>query len=107
MSKVKRVFVEKKEGFDVAAKGALADFRENLFLENLQNVRVVLRYDSEGIAEGDYESAIENVFSEPAVDKVYRETLPLAEGEIALAWNICPANMTSGQIRRLSVCSCS
>ena len=90
MSKVKRVFVEKKEGFDVAAKGALADFRENLFLENLQNVRVVLRYDSEGIAEGDYESAIENVFSEPAVDKVYRETLPLAEGEIAFGMEYLP-----------------
>ncbi len=90
MSKVRRLFVEKKEGYDVAAQGALADFRENLFLDGLQGVRIVLRYDIEGIAEEDYESAIENVFSEPAVDRVYREELPIGPGEIAFGMEYLP-----------------
>ena len=90
MSNVRRVYVEKKAGYDVAAQGALTDFRENLFLEKLKNVRIILRYDSEGISDQDYESAIENVFSEPAVDKVYREELPLLEGEIVFGVEYLP-----------------
>ncbi len=53
-------------------------------------MRIILRYDSEGISDQDYESAIENVFSEPAVDKVYREELPLLEGEIAFGVEYLP-----------------
>ena len=44
-------------------------------------MRIILRYDSKSISDQDYESAIENVFSEPAVDEVYREELPFWKGD--------------------------
>ena len=87
---VKRIFVEKKEGFAVAAQDALADFRENLSIASLEGVRIVLRYDVEGLDGADFEAACRSVFSEPAVDKVYLEELPLAAGEKVFAVEFLP-----------------
>ena len=87
---VKRIFVEKKEGFAVAAQDALADFRENLGIASLEGVRIVLRYDVEGLDGADFEAACRSVFSEPAVDKVYLEKLPLAAGEKVFAVEFLP-----------------
>ncbi len=81
MELVKRIFVEKKSGFDVEAKHMLADFRENLSLTELEGVRIVLRYDVEGLDAQDFQAAVNIVFSEPAVDTVYLEELPVKEGE--------------------------
>lgn len=87
---VKRIFVEKKEGFAVAAQDALADFRENLGIASLEGVRIVLRYDVEGLDGADFEAACRSVFSEPAVDRVYLEELPLAAGEKVFAVEFLP-----------------
>ena len=37
----KSIFVEKKEGFNVEGKSLLEDFKTNLRVESLENVRVV------------------------------------------------------------------
>ncbi len=80
---VKRIFVEKKKGFDVYAQGLYEDMKTNLHLEGLDSVRVFNRYDVEGIDDATFESAKKNVFSETAVDAVYEESLPEnAEGQI-------------------------
>ncbi len=70
---VKRIYVEKKKGFDVEASGLLSDLKENLHLDRLKRVRVINRYDIEGIDEVIYEASKHTVFSEPAVDTVYSE----------------------------------
>ena len=49
MENVRRIYVEKKNGFDVEAKGALADLRENLSLSGLEDVRIIKRYDVAGL----------------------------------------------------------
>ncbi|MGI6664822.1 MAG: phosphoribosylformylglycinamidine synthase [Christensenellaceae bacterium] len=90
MDVVKRIYVEKKPGFDVEAKNALADFKENLSISGLTGVRIVLRYDTEGIAEEDFEAALTAVFSEPAVDYVYPENLPETTSEYAFAVEYLP-----------------
>ena len=54
MSSVKRLFVEKRPGFDVEARHMLADLRENLGIAALEAVRVVNRYDLEGVDEADF-----------------------------------------------------
>ena len=48
---VKRIYVKKKEGFDVEAKDLLADIQENLSIKSLENVIILNRYDVEGITE--------------------------------------------------------
>ena len=45
---VKRIYVQKKPGFDIEAKGLLTDLKENLLMDNLQDVIVLNRYDGCG-----------------------------------------------------------
>ena len=47
-----RVYVEKKPGFDVAAQQLANELRTILGIEALKNVRLVNRYDVEGISGG-------------------------------------------------------
>ena len=74
---VYRIFVEKLPGFDVEAQSLCSELRENLSLKNLQSVRIINRYDVEGIDRDTYESARFNVFGEAAVDTVSDEILDL------------------------------
>ncbi len=76
---VYRCFAEKKEGFDGAAKGLLQELREQLGLTNLTGLRILNRYDVEGVEEGVFQAAKPIVFSEPPVDRLYEETFPLPE----------------------------
>ena len=40
---VRRIYVEKKEGFNIEAIGILNDIKENLHISIVENVRVVNR----------------------------------------------------------------
>ncbi len=70
---VKRIFVQKKAGYDVEAKGVLADLKENLQITNLKDVIILNRYDVEGISDEVFEKAKNTIFSEPQVDVCYEE----------------------------------
>ncbi|MDD7429147.1 MAG: phosphoribosylformylglycinamidine synthase, partial [Oscillospiraceae bacterium] len=70
---VYRIYAEKKPEFAVSAKSVLSDLRTALRIEGLQNVRILNRYDAEGLSEEDFRLAMGTVFSEPAVDYVYSE----------------------------------
>ena len=54
---VKRLFVEKKKGFDVEAQAKLADFKENLGVP-VKEVRILNGYDVEGMDEEDFELSL-------------------------------------------------
>ena len=73
---VYRVFVEKREGLSPEAGNLLGDLRGFLGIESLEGVRILNRYDVEGIAPAVYEKAKHIVFSEPQVDVVWDETFP-------------------------------
>ena len=51
MSKVRRVYVEKKEAFAVAAKGLAHEISSYLGVEDVTNVRQLIRYDVENISD--------------------------------------------------------
>ena len=70
---VKRIYVQKKPGFDVEAKGVLSDLQENLQIKGLQDVVILNRYDVSGIDDETYEKAKNTVFSEPQVDVCFDE----------------------------------
>jgi phosphoribosylformylglycinamidine synthase len=74
---VKRIFVEKKPGFDVEAQSLYRDLKHNLGISNLQSLRIVNRYDVAGITEDEYQRARQVIFAEPPVDLVYDEELPI------------------------------
>ena len=47
MSEVIRIFVEKKDGFNVLAKQTLWDIRHNLGMKSVEDLRYIVRYDIE------------------------------------------------------------
>ena len=70
---VYRVFAEKKPGFAPEAGSLLSDCRSFLGLSSLKKVRILNRYDVEGIDEELFEYAKHTVFSEPQLDIVTDE----------------------------------
>ena len=80
MSKVKRVYVEKKPEYAVKAKELFDEITEYLDLD-IEKVRVLIRYDVENVSEATYEKALKTVFSEPPVDYVYETAFPSEEGD--------------------------
>ena len=70
-AQVRRIYVEKKPGFNTEAIRFMADFKENLSLNNLDHVRVLNRYDVSHIDEKDFQKSVRTVFSDPSQDEVF------------------------------------
>ncbi|MGG7177320.1 phosphoribosylformylglycinamidine synthase [Clostridium paraputrificum] len=90
MVNIRCIFVEKKKGFDVEAKSLLSDFKRNLRMDNLEEVRVLNKYTLGEVSDEYYKKALHTIFSELTVDKVYEESLPLNEGDIAFGVEYLP-----------------
>ncbi len=90
MAEIKRVYVEKKPGCNIEAGQLLNDIRGNLEITNLEGLRILNRYDAEGIGEDTYEKAKKTVFSEPAVDIIYEESFNMAEDEACFGMEYLP-----------------
>ena len=65
-----RVFVEKKPGLDPESAKLLADCRTFLGLKSLTRLRVLNRYDLEGLDESLFQRVKGTVLSEPQLDTV-------------------------------------
>lgn len=89
-SMVRRVLVEKREGFDLEAKALKKDLVESLHIDNIENLRILNRYDVEGISEEVYENAANTIFSEPNLDVVYYEEIPKLNDERVFAIEFLP-----------------
>ena len=81
MSKVRRVYVEKKPAFAVKAKELQAEIKSYLGISSVTGVRELIRYDIENISEETYKKALVTVFSEPPVDTVFEETFELGNAK--------------------------
>ena len=75
MNKVRRIFVEKKADYSIKAKELQSEIRNYLNI-NVDDVRVLIRYDIENLSDDTYAKALVTVFSEPPVDNVYEEEFP-------------------------------
>ena len=72
---VRRIYVEKKPGLRHEAAGLLNELRTLLGITALTGLRLVNRYDVEGLEAPVFERAVQTVFSEPQVDDAF-EALP-------------------------------
>ena len=70
---VRRIYVEKKPGLRHEAKGLLNELRSLLGITALTGLRLVNRYDVEGLEASVFERAVQTVFSEPQVDDAFAE----------------------------------
>ena len=84
-----RVYVEKKPGFDVEARQLLAELQDILGISTLTNLRLINRYDVEGISRELFEQCVPTVFSEPQSDNA-SESMPDANGAQVFAVEFLP-----------------
>ncbi len=87
---VSRVYVEKKPGFDGEAKALERELRTLLGIDGITNLRIINRYDVEGIDEELFASCVPTVFSEPQTDDASAEMPAVADGATVFAVEFLP-----------------
>ena len=70
---VRRIYVEKKPSLRQEAAGLLHELRTLLGISALTELRLVQRYDVEGLDESAFQRAVRTIFSEPQVDDAFAE----------------------------------
>ena len=98
---VRRVYVEKREPLRQEAAGLLSELRSLLGLTDLTGLRLINRYDVEGLDEQTFRRAVQTVFSEPQVD-IAAAALPAGE-YTAFAVEYLPGQFDQ---RADSACAC-
>ena len=81
---VYRVFTERKPEYREKAKALLKDIRSFIGISELTDIRIINRYDVEGVDERLFNECVSTVFSEPQTDDVFFE-LPAEKGCTAFA----------------------
>ena len=71
MAKVFRIFVEKKTGNDIEARHMLEDLKSNVGITGLKDLRLINRYDAEGLTKEEFDKAAVQILSEPNLDNIY------------------------------------
>ena len=84
-----RIFVEKKAAHNAEARHLLHDLHESLALPTLTGLRIVQRYDIDGISKPEFDNATRQILSEPQVDEI-SESLVIAPDETAFAVEFLP-----------------
>ncbi|ELC8361531.1 phosphoribosylformylglycinamidine synthase [Clostridium perfringens] len=90
MSGIRMVFVEKKAGFNVESQILLKNFKDNLGIEALEDVRVLNKYILGDMEEEQYVRTVNTILSEAPVDRVYEENFEIGQDEIAFGVEYLP-----------------
>ena len=83
---VKRIYVEKKAPYAVEAKQLLWEIRHILQIKTVTGLRLLNRYDVEGVDDALYQKCLPVVFSEPQVDVTYTELPHSAKAVFAVEY---------------------
>jgi phosphoribosylformylglycinamidine synthase len=87
---IRRIFVEKKRGFDIEAQNLLKELRENLSIRSARSVRIFNRYDAEDVSDDTFDRAVRFIFSEPGLDLSYGEDMAFPEGSFSFGVEYLP-----------------
>ena len=82
MSKVYRIYVEKRKEYAVEADEILNNLKTQLKLNDLESLKVVNRYDVQGVSEEVLNQGIPTILSEPMVDDVTLEDYPADNAQV-------------------------
>ncbi|MCL2105632.1 MAG: phosphoribosylformylglycinamidine synthase [Oscillospiraceae bacterium] len=80
-----RIYTGRREGFEMEAEALLDEWRAQLGVQGLTGLRLLSRYDVEGIDEALFRHCVPTVFSEPQTDLVYND-LPRADIPFAVEY---------------------
>ena len=85
MSDVKRIYVEKRTAYATEANEIKHNLIEQLGLE-IDTLRIINRYDVQGVSDGILKQGINTILAEPMVDDVYQEEFPTNNQEVVFAF---------------------
>ena len=89
MSEVKRIYVEKRTAYATEANEIKHNLIEQLGLD-IKTLRIINRYDVQGISDDILAQGINTILSEPMVDDVYQEDFPKSDDEAVFAIEFLP-----------------
>ena len=81
---VYRIYVEKRPEYAVEARGILSEIRHLLRIKSVTGLRLLNRYDVEGISEELFSQCCGTVFSEPQLDFTYTAVPEVADARRAV-----------------------
>jgi phosphoribosylformylglycinamidine synthase len=87
---LKRIYVEKKPGFNIEAQEQLRDLKINLGVIGLESLRIINRYDISGISDEEYVQSRPIIFAEPPLDQVYDEKIEFSSQDRVFAMEYLP-----------------
>jgi phosphoribosylformylglycinamidine synthase, clade II len=87
---VKRIYVEKKKPYAVRAKELKEELENYLSIKALKDVRILIRYDIEGVKESVLELAKKTIFSEPPMDILYEENFKREQKDFVFSVEYLP-----------------
>ncbi|NLK99268.1 MAG: phosphoribosylformylglycinamidine synthase [Clostridiales bacterium] len=96
MSKVRRIYVERKEPYNEPAKRVQQELKNLLGIESVKSVRVLNRYMIENISDDTYKRALDTVFVELPVDILYEENIELSSGDRMFSVEYLPGQFDQG-----------
>ena len=90
MSEVKRIYVEKKNDYQIKANELYHQIINYLGIKTIEQVRILICYDIQNLSEQVYKQSLGTVFSEPPLDSLYEEKFNLENNEIAFGVEFLP-----------------
>lgn len=87
---IRRLYVEKRPEYAIEAQEILHDLRDCLGIDSIRSLRLLMCYDVEGVEDSVWDRARDTIFSEPPLDLVFEESLPLGPGERAFGMEYLP-----------------
>ena len=91
---VRRIYVKKKEGFNIEEEQLLTNLKENLRIVELTNIIVLNRYDVENITEETFEQFFQN----HKQINILLMSIRLTNKIIYLELNFCQVNLIKEQM---------
>jgi len=93
MQNIYRIYIEKKHGFDVEATNLKANISDLLNVKSVENLRILYRYDVQGISNSQYAEARDTIFSDPPQDNVYEENISIEKGVVRARGDLHPGDL--------------
>jgi len=90
LNNVRRIFVERKDGFDLEAKRLHEQCVTLLGIKGISGIRILNRYDIQGLDDSIYAVAKYGIFAEIQTDNVYEEAVDFDGYEHIFAYEYLP-----------------
>ena len=90
MGNIRRIYIERKSGFDAEAKGLLDQCVNLLGIKKLEHIRILNRYDIQGMDDSIYAVAKYGIFAEIQTDTVYEEEFDAKDAAYVFAYEFLP-----------------